>query len=204
MMSRLFLAAAIVAIAAATVSAQNGTADGVTALARGDYQRAVQILKPIAEDWRSEDAAAQFFMAGLYETGRGVPADPVRACALYARAGSKYESPFGRQASPLFSAYTTRGKEFNEECQLLAMVGFDNGFEPITFDLGPRHDIQWTLAAATVTYDGRTRRESMPFAQGGARCLPLQHTELSTGPTRSQARHFIEACLWTPAGRSGP
>ena len=81
-MSRLFLAVAIVTIVAATVSAQNGTADGVAALARGDYQRAVEILKPIAEDWRSEDAAAQFFMAGLYESGRGVPADPLRACAL--------------------------------------------------------------------------------------------------------------------------
>jgi hypothetical protein len=142
-------------------------------------------------------------MAGLYEHGKGVPADPVRACALYARAGSNYDSPFGRQASPLF-AYMARGKEFDEECQLLASVGFDNGFEPVTFDLGPGHYVQWTLPAATVTYDGRTKRKAMPLAQGGARFLPLRHTELATGPTRSLMRHFIEAFLWTPTRRSGP
>lgn len=204
MTSRLFLAVAIVTIVAAAVSAQNGTADGVAALARGDYQRAVEILKPIAEDWRSEDTAAQFFMAGLYESGRGVPADPVRACALYARVGSKYDSPFGRQASPLFAAYMARGKEFDEECQLLASVGFDNGFEPVTFDLGPGHYVQWTLAAATVTYEARTKRESLPLAMSGARFLPLQHTELSTGPTRSLTRHFIEVFVWYPKGRTGP
>ena len=43
-----------------TVSAQTGTADGVAAIARGDYQRAVEILKPIADDWRSTDIVAQF------------------------------------------------------------------------------------------------------------------------------------------------
>src|SRR3954471_16313686 len=102
-MSRLFVSAAIVMAFGAAASAQNGTADGVAALARGDYERAVQILKPIAEDWRSDDTAAQFFLAGLYEHGKGVAADPVRACALYMRAASKFDAPFGRQASAIFS-----------------------------------------------------------------------------------------------------
>jgi hypothetical protein len=203
-MSRPFLTVTIVAIVAAAVSAQNGTADGVAALARGDYQRAVEILKPIAEDWRSDDTAAQFFMAGLYEHGKGVAADPLRACALYARAASKYDTPFGRQANPIFATLIGRGQEFNDECQLLANIGFDTGFEPATFDLGPGHSVEWTLSAATVTYEGRTKRTAMPLAGPGARFLPLQHTELSTGPTRSLTRHFIEVFLWTPTGRSGP
>ena len=45
----LFLTAAIVAFTIGSVSGQTGTADGVAALARGDYQRAAEILKPIAE-----------------------------------------------------------------------------------------------------------------------------------------------------------
>lgn len=195
-MSRLFLAVAIVTIVAAAVSAQNGTADGVAALARGDYQRAVEILKPIAEDWRSDDTAAQFFMAGLYELGKGVPADPLRACALYARAASKHDTPFGRQASPIFATLIGRGQEFNDECQLLANIGFDTGFEPATFDLGPGHSVEWTLSAATVTYERRTKRTAMPLAGPGARFLPLQHTELSTGLRRSLTRHFIEVFVW--------
>ena len=90
MSRRILLSIGFIAAVAAGVSGQSGTAEGVAALARGDYQRAVEILKPIAEDWRSDDTAAQFFLAGLYETGRGVPADPWRACALYARAGSQF------------------------------------------------------------------------------------------------------------------
>ena len=204
MISRLFLAVAIVTIVAGGVSAQSGTADGVAALARGDYQRAVEILKPIAEDWRSDDTAAQFFMAGLYEHGKGVPADPVRACALYGRAASKYDTPFGRQANPIFATLMGSGRELNDECQLLANIGFDTGFEPATFDLGPGHSVEWTLGAATVTYEGRTTRTAMTLAGPGARFLPLQHRELSTGPTRSLTRHFIEVFLWYPKGRTGP
>jgi hypothetical protein len=203
-MPRVVIALAIIVAVVAAVSGQTRTADGVAALARGDYQRAVEILKPIAEDSWSDDSAAQFFMAGLYENGHGVPADPLRACALYARAASKYESPFGRQASPLFAALIGRGQEFNDECQLLANVGFDTGFEPATFDLGPRHYVEWTLSAATVTDDGETKRHPMPLAMRGARFLPLQHTELSTGPDRSLSRHFIEVFLWYPKGRTGP
>ena len=109
MWPRLFLTAAIIITVVRCVSAQTGTADGVAALARGDYQRAAEILKPIAEDLRTNDTAAQFFMAGLYETGRGVPADPLRACALYLRAAGRHDAPFGQEAFPLFAAFSRRG-----------------------------------------------------------------------------------------------
>lgn len=203
-MSRLFPAAAMIAVTVCGVSGQTGTADGVAALARGDYQRAVEILKPIAEDWRTNDPAAQFFMAGLYETGHGVPADPLRACALYMRASRDIQNPFGREAERLAAASIARGVEFNQECQVLANVGFDNGFEPVTFDLGGGHWVVWSLAAATVTYDGRTKRVEMPFDLPGAQFLPLKYTELATGPMRSLIRHFIEVFVWQPSGRSGP
>lgn len=198
---RLFLTAAIILGIGRGVLGQASTADGVAALARGDYQRAVEILKPIAEDWRSIDTAAQFFMAGLYETGRGVPTDPLRACALYARAAS-YDTPFGHQAAALFGAVAGRSREFNQECQRLALVGFDNGFEPAMFDLGPGHFVEWTLAGASVTYDGRTKRHELGLAMPGARYLALHHTELLTGPTRSARRHFTEMFVWLPSGNA--
>lgn len=204
MRARLVLTGAIIAATVSGVSGQMRTADGVAALARGDYQRAAEILKPLAEDWRTNDTAAQFFMAGLYEMGRGVPMDPLRACALYMRASSNDDDPFGRQAFTLFAASIQRGAEFNEECQLLSNVGFQNGFEPVTFDLGPGHYIEWTLAAATVTYDGRTKRVPMGFMWPGARFLPLRYTELATGPTRTVARHFVEVFVWQPSTRTGP
>jgi hypothetical protein len=202
--ARSFLTVVIVAAAVPGVAGQTTAADGVAALARGDYQLAVEILKPIADDWRSNDQAAQFFMAGLYETGRGVTADPLRACALYMRAAAVYDRPFGQEASALFGFSINRGQEFNDECQRLANVGFDHGFEPVTFNLEPGQFVELTLAAAKVNYDGRTKPQPMGYAQPGARFLPVRHTELATGPTRSITRHFIEVFVWYPVGRTGP
>jgi hypothetical protein len=205
-MSRhVFATAAVIIACAGVASGQSGTADGVAALVRGDYQRAIEILKPLAEDWRSQDTVAQFFMAGLYESGNSVPADPLRACALYALAANNYESPFGQEATKLLGAVILRGQDFNDECFALANIGFDSGFEPITADLGPGHFIELKLTAATVTYDGHTKRVRMPlFEQGRSRFLPLHYTRIETGPTRTVSRHFIEAFVWQPSGKSGP
>jgi len=185
------------------VEAQSPAADGVVALARGDYPRAIEILKPLAEDWRTNDQTAQFFMAGLYDTGRGVPADATRACALYMRASSNQDTAIGREAMRLAAAAaTSQGAEFNEECQALSAIGFENQFEPVTFDLGPGHFVVWTLAAATVTYEGRTNRVQTGLTIPGSRFLPLRETDLATGRTRSDTRHFVELVMWQPAGAS--
>ena len=183
-------------------SGQIAVADGVAVLARGDYQRAAEILGPISVSRGSENIAAQFFMAGLYETGRGVPMDDLRACALYARAMGGFEKPFGQQAEGLFRRFLARGREFDQECQTLANVGFDSAFEGATFNLGPGHSVEWTLAAATVTYHGRTKRHDIPLFMPGARFQPLHYTELATGPTRALPRHFTEVFAWQPEPNS--
>lgn len=178
---------------------QTAVVDGVAALARGDYQQAATLLEPIAKDGRSQNLAAQFFMAGLYETGRGVPMDALRACALYQRALSGFEKPFGQEAEALFRRLLARGREFGQECQTLANLGFDSAFEGATFNLGPGHSVEWRLAAATVSYDGRTKRHEMPFSMlPGARFRPVHYTELATGPTRGLPRHFTEVFAWQP------
>jgi hypothetical protein len=205
MRARVILAAAVLAASVRSASAQAPSVDdGVIALARGDYRRAVEILKPIAENWRSEDTAAEFFMAGLYDAGRGVAADPLRACALYARAANTHENPFGWQAISLFSALSRRGREFDQDCQVLARVGFQHGFEPAWFEVRPGHFVEWTLAAATVTYESRTRRHDMAYAERGARFLPLRYIELGTGPARTITRHFVEMFIWAPSTQSAP
>jgi hypothetical protein len=190
-------------VAAGRVAGPMGSADGVSALARGDHQKALEILQPIAEPWGTRDATAQFVLAGLYETGAGVPLDPLRACALYMRAGSDFNNPFGREAGRLLGSFMARGQEFSDDCQLLAVLGFDHGFEPVTFHLGPGHSVEWNVRAATVTYRDRTNRAPMAFAAPGSRFLPLKYTELATGPTRSVIRHFVEVFAWSPARQTG-
>ena len=204
MWTRFALTATVIASTLCIASGQTSTAEGVAALARGDYQRAVEILKPIAEDWRTADTAAQFFMAGLYETGRGVPADPLRACALYIRASSNHDSPFGQEANALVRTSIARGLDFFQDCQMLARIGFDHGFEPVTFQLGPGHSVEWTLREATVINGDRTKRVPMGYAAPGSRFLPLRYTELATGPKRSLRRHFVEVFVWMPSAFTGP
>ncbi len=199
MTARFRLSVVCLLLIVARASAQSSTDDGIRALERGDFQRAAEILKPLAEDWRSRDAAAQFFLAGLYESGRGVAADPLRACALYMRASGALESPFSARAMPLFAALAGRSREFEQECLLLGSVGFDHGFEPALFDLSPGHFVQWTLAAVSVTHDGRTRRHELGHQHPGTRFLPLHHTRLAAGPAGPDARDFVQLFMWIPS-----
>lgn len=189
----------VLLIVAGPSAGQSSTEDGIRAVQRGDYYRAAEILGPIAEDWQSRDAAAQFFMAGLYESGRGVPADPLRACALYMRASSDLSSPYSARAMPLFAALASRSREFDAECQLLANLGFDHGFEPAVFDLSPGHFVKWTLASADVTHNGRTRQHELGFRQPGTRFLTQEYTRLAGGSAGADPRHFVQIFMWVPA-----
>ena len=192
---------ALMAIGAPTnTSAPSGTADGLIALARGDYDAAAAILKPIAESETSSDVAAQFLMATLYEAGRGVPMDRLRACALYNRAAINPESLFGEQAMRLMrTLWRAHDNEWFAKCQALANAGFDHRLEPVTFDLAPGHAVEFDIAGATVTFQGRASR--FPWrAPRGAAYLPLKHTALR--PADSPTRHFIEVLAWQQtAGR---
>ena len=51
---------------------------------------------------------------------------------------------------------------------------------------------------------GLTRRMEMGFAAPVTTFLPLKHTALDTGSSRSISRHFIELCQWQPSTRTGP
>ena len=191
------------AAASATVAAQSNTAEGVAALARGDYQRAVEILRPLAEVDSGGDPAAQFFLGTMYEAGFGVPRDPMRACALYHRAGISDPQPFGAAAMRLHkAAFQRNGAEFFAECQFLGNLGFDHRFEPVTFELGAGHSVAWSLRNATVSYRGQTTQHRMQLAGRGAAFLPLRYTPLQV-PGTAGTRHFIEVFVWVPTQWNG-
>jgi len=194
---------ALMSIGAATnMTAQSGTADGLIALARGDYNAAAAILKPIAESDTSSDVPAQFLMATLYESGRGVPMDRLHACALYNRAANNPESLFGEQAMRLMrTLWRAHDNEWFAKCQVLANLGFDHRLEPVTFDLASGHSIEWDITGATVTLQGRITK--FPWrASRGAAYLPPVHTTLRSGGSPFP-RHFIEVLAWQPSPGRG-
>ena len=188
----------VLVMTASLAQAQTSMADGVDAFVRRDYPRAVTILKPIAEAWPPGDPAAAFFMATLYENGLGVPADPLRACALYIQASLGGGSPFSRQAEVLLQGYFQTSRSAIEDCTQLASIGFDHGFEPVTFTLEAAQWITLDIRGGTITYEGKEKRFDHGLATGGVRFLPVEHAELAVGPTRSARRHFIEFFRWVP------
>jgi len=185
------------------------TRAGVEAFVAGDYPTAAAILRPIAERNRrlGVDAVAAFFTAAMYQSGIGLPRDPLRACALYMRAGPIYSDVttwFERLNLTLArDTYNEVPAEQRDLCQLLGMIGFEHRFEPVTFSLGPGHSVAFTLrdgVEAAVSYQGHEVRQSVAANKvDGLMFLPLRYTEL---PARSPAlgsRHFVEILMWVPA-----
>ena len=188
--------ASVVLLTGAMAAAQTPTAAGVDAFLRGDYNTAAGILKPLAERTFERDYAAEFFMASMYESGRGVPVDLVRACALYLRSASG--SPFEDQGTALWRATRKRlTSDQADDCTFSAAIGINHGFQSTTFTLESDHWVAWTVRGAAVTYKGKERRVETA-ALRGSRFYPVQYTELAVGPTRSVRRHFMELFAWVP------
>jgi hypothetical protein len=204
---RVALVAGSLLIATSAPRAQTSTADAVEALLRGEYATAVEILTSLVEQLPQPDHAAEFFLATMYENGLGVPRNSVRACALYMRASSDptaslATTPLGVHAQHLLnSLMPTLTRDEFEECTLLVNVGFDHRFVPETFSLEPGHWITWDLRGATVGYAGKEKRIDLGLAQHRPIFLPVQHTVLETGPSRSTRRHFFELFQWQPDDR---
>lgn len=191
--------ATVIWAATSVLQAQTSTADGVAAFVRGDYRRAAEILKPLAERWpQAGDPVAQFFMAMMYEAGHGVPADAVRACALYGLGA--FDGPFRSQSFSLFQrAEQSLDTDQFDECVFVQGIGFDHGFQPATFALEPTDSIAIDMRGTTITYRGTPKRlDAIVPAASGVIFLPIEHTRLLTGPAWSTARHFIEVMAWIP------
>jgi hypothetical protein len=193
-----------VLVAAAVAPAQTTTPDGLEAFVRGDYQLAAEILKPIADKSPLPDDAAKFLMGAMYENGLGVAADQTRACASYMQAAGRGGggTPFAVAANTMVRAlHESMTREEFDDCELFSYLGFDHGFQPVTFELEPGHWISWDLKGATISYGGKeTRIQRRPAVnQPGIVFLPLHHTVLTVGPSGSIRRHFIEVSVWVPA-----
>lgn len=174
------------------------TADGIDAFFRGDYGRAAEILTEAAETPGRPDETAAFLLATMYDDGRGVPADPVRACVYYSRAvGGAFSEPAVALARRVRDLLTPQQKE---DCNFFAGVGFSAAFEPVTFILEPGQWISLDVRRATITYDGKQKATDLHLAARGVRFLPVRHTELATGPQRTDRRHFIEIFSYTSTG----
>jgi hypothetical protein len=188
--------------AAASLShAETAVAEGIDAFTLADYARAAEAFAPATKS-SPPDPTAEFFLAAMYENGLGVPSDPMRACALYVRGSSEPSSALREASQSLVQSMGRRmGQDAFEDCMMYASLGFDTRFRPETFSLEPGHWISLDLRGATITYNGKDTRIPLNLGVQGAIFLPLQHTELMVGSSRSTRRHFIEVFMWLPSNK---
>jgi hypothetical protein len=192
--------ALMIALAPSTAAAQT-TADGVAAFDRGDYVAAAALLRPITERFPlHDDPTAEFLMAQMYETGRGVPLDRVRAYALYARAMSGLANRRAMDAMEHARAlYFSFERTDAERGDLLINLGFRHGFEPATFELESGHWVAVDLQEVIIHADADERHIAVNLAPAiGMVFLPLVHSELSVTQPVAARRHFVEVAAWRP------
>lgn len=74
------------AIAFSNASAQDALADGMAAYRSGDYAKAVELWRPLAE---KGDVAAQYRLGNMYADGKGVVRDDKTALSWFQRAAEQ-------------------------------------------------------------------------------------------------------------------
>jgi len=74
------------AIGVSKASAQDALADGLTAYRSGDYAKAVELWRPLAE---SGDVTAQYRLGNMYADGKGVARDDKAALSWFQRAAEQ-------------------------------------------------------------------------------------------------------------------
>ena len=193
--------AAAVWLAPCAASAQTSASDGAKALVLGDYETAARIFRPLAEDPQQPDALAQFFLALMYNSGVGEPADPIYACALFGRA-AKPANPFMMQSLALARAVEEQSPVAAQFCSR-ATVDDDHLPQPVSFTLGPDHTVSVDRLGVTISYHGTHKRTTM--LMGGDQdvlFLPIRHTSLTVTRPVPARRDFIQYFAWRSTNAS--
>lgn len=173
------------------------TADGVHAVLRGDYETAAAILKGLAEHVPQPDPIAQFFLASLYDSGRGVSGNRFRACGLYLSAGST-PNLLMQQTLDLAEAVREPLPSAVARDHLCAPATTHPWAEaqPASFSLGVGHWIRIDAASTTIAFEGVEHRTIAQRGGPGMVFLPIRYTPLDVSRPVAVRRHFIQSFVW--------
>ena len=197
-MSRWVHACVFLLLVPGTSNAQPSRDEAIRLLLNGDYQRAAQALRPLAEDSTKPDPAAQFLLAILYDTGQGVPRNVPRACGLY-RQVARMDGPFAGTSEVL-------GRMLHEDSPVpeqMCSTGPWHDLPEASFTLGPGHTVQYTSNTIVLRHKDAERRVvtgNLP----GIVPLPVVYTPLDVTHPIRERRHFLQSFFWSPDNPAAP
>lgn len=196
---RLWLAVcALLLFVPCAASAQASRDEAIRLLLAGDYQKAAQALRPLAEDPSTPDSSAQFLLALLYDFGTGVPRNVPRACGLYRQAAGA-NGPFMGIAALLRQML----QEDSPIPEQLCSPGPWHDQPEASFTLAPDHSVQYTANAIVVRYRGEERRIGTGTFPGMIP-LPVIYTPLDVTNPVNERRHFFQSFVWSPDNAAAP
>jgi hypothetical protein len=134
-------------------------------------------------------------MATLYQSGRGVARDEIRACGLFLKAATS-TNPLLTQSLALAQAIHRDQPAMRDLCTL-AGVGWKDP-PAASFTLGPDHWVRIDHEGFVVGYNGVQKRAVMTMGGVGFVYLPIRHTWLDVSRPVAARRHFIEFFTWIP------
>ena len=182
---------------ATPAAAQSTTEDGMRAMLRGDYPAALRILRPLADDTAHPNPAAQFFLGILTDTGH--TGTNTRACGLFLRAAGR-PNPFAAQSAALAAVVRDQlGDGASFFC--IADETWQGG-PPLTFTLGPEHQVIFTDRSIRVIYKDKEQLTNL-LPSPDVVYLPITYTPLTVTRPVAATRHFFQSFMWVrPTGSS--
>lgn len=177
----------------AAATSQTSTDHGLQSLIRGDYEAAVRILRPLAEDVSAPDPLAQFFVAALYRYGVGVPVNLLRACGLSHAAAASLPV---LHALKLADNVLQDVPELVNECRTAPGDAWRTP-DPVAFTLEPGQRVTFDGSRLTVEFEGRNSWARLEWGPD-VWFLPIRHTTLDVLKPVPGQRHFIEFFVWAP------
>jgi hypothetical protein len=192
---RLVVVLALALFATWAPSAQSTVADGVQAMIRGDYRTAASIFGPLAENTPKPDPMAQFFLGMLYESGRGVEVNTMRACSLYKSAATQPHA-FIEQARALADAMLEQTPGIAAFCTAADWTPMSS----TVLTIGQNHRIRIDPAGYTITYNGEQRYTKAQFGGPGWVVLPIRLIAVDVTRPQPGRRYFVNVLVWHPWG----
>jgi hypothetical protein len=189
-----FLLLTALAFDVSIANGQTRASDGVQAFVRGDYETAARVLRPLAENALQPDPTAQFFLAVMYESARGVPRDILRACSLY-QSVAQSTSPFAAQSRALADAIFEQAPGIERLC----IPATSTTFSQTILTIGQNHVVKADESGVTVSHNGLERRTKMQMALPGWTMLPVRHLAVDVTSPAPGRRHFIDFLIWHPS-----
>ena len=110
---------------------------GLMAYLRGDFEAALQILQPLAEEG---DASAQSYLGLMYATGQGVPEDDIEAVKWYRKAAEQGHE-IAQSDLAMMYAMGEGVPENDAEAVKWFRMAADQGLAHAQYNLGIMYDV---------------------------------------------------------------